>query len=276
MPPLGLPQGASFFPRTGHSNDTGGKIGKNYAVNFPLLAGMDDVAYESIFKPVIAKAFEMFRPSVAVFCCGADSLSGDRVGCWNLSIKGHAAVLDYVKTFNVPMLVFGGGGYTIRNVARCWCYETSRLLGVNISEDVPYHEYMDYYQPEYKLHMPVSNMKNENVREGLEATKMRIFEQLSQLEHVPNVQMARSADRCYAADDDWADDDHDDTWAPDERPAARRRVHLAEFFDTDDGIEGTPPPRPRPRPRPLRPPPPSLRLGLSSHARPPPHPDALS
>ena len=49
---------------------------------------MDDTAYESIFKPVLAKAFEMFQPSAVVLCCGADSLSGDRVGCWNLSIKG--------------------------------------------------------------------------------------------------------------------------------------------------------------------------------------------
>ena len=83
-------------------------------------------------------------------CCGADSLSGDRVrvapgrasapltrsptpipatlltatapafhaqvGCWNLSIKGHSAVLEFVKTFNLPMLVLGGGGYSIRNV----------------------------------------------------------------------------------------------------------------------------------------------------------------
>ena len=25
------------------------------------------------------------------------------------------------------MLVLGGGGYTMRNVARCWAYETGRL-----------------------------------------------------------------------------------------------------------------------------------------------------
>ena len=53
---------------------------------------MDDPTYESIFKPVIVKVMEHFQPSVVVMCCGADSLSGDRVGCWNLSIKGHAAV----------------------------------------------------------------------------------------------------------------------------------------------------------------------------------------
>jgi len=36
-------------------------------------------------------------------------------------------------------MVVGGGGYTLRNVARCWCYETSVLLGEEISNDLPYH-----------------------------------------------------------------------------------------------------------------------------------------
>lgn len=60
---------------------------------------------------------------------GADSLAGDRLGCFNLSIEGHAACLKFMQSFNVPMLVLGGGGYTIRNVARCWTYETASLLG---------------------------------------------------------------------------------------------------------------------------------------------------
>ena len=34
-----------------------------------------------------------------------------------------------MKSFNVPMLVLGGGGYKINNVARCWAYETGRILG---------------------------------------------------------------------------------------------------------------------------------------------------
>ena len=53
---------------------------------------------------------ECYRPSVVVMCCGADSLSADRVGCWNLSIRGHAAVIEYIKSFDLPMLVLGGGG----------------------------------------------------------------------------------------------------------------------------------------------------------------------
>ena len=33
----------------------GAKTGKNYSLNFPLLAGMDDAAYSSIFIPVVDK-----------------------------------------------------------------------------------------------------------------------------------------------------------------------------------------------------------------------------
>lgn len=30
----------------------------------------------------------MYQPSAVVLQCGADSLSGDRLGCFNLSLKG--------------------------------------------------------------------------------------------------------------------------------------------------------------------------------------------
>ena len=32
----------------------------------------------------------------------------------------YSECVQYAKTFNLPMLVLGGGGYTIKNVARCW------------------------------------------------------------------------------------------------------------------------------------------------------------
>lgn len=36
----------------------------------------------------MAKVMEMYQPSAVVLQCGADSLSGDRLGCFNLTIKG--------------------------------------------------------------------------------------------------------------------------------------------------------------------------------------------
>jgi len=231
--------GGNFFPGTGHINDMGAKSGKNYSLNFPLLAGMDDASYESIFKPVVQKVMEHFQPGAVVLCCGADSLSGDRVGCWNLSIRGHASCLEYMKSFNVPMLVLGGGGYTIRNVSRCWCYETARLLDQHISDNVPWHEYMDYYSPDYKLHVPVSNMENDNTPASLQKSMAKIFEALSQLEHAPNVQMQtgqpgtrRNPDSMGAGDDS---DEDDDCFADVRSAGGNKRCHLAEYFDEEYG-----------------------------------------
>ena len=53
-----------------------------------VCAGMDDASYNSIFKPVVQKVMAHFQPGAVVLCCGADSLSGDRVGCWNGMWKG--------------------------------------------------------------------------------------------------------------------------------------------------------------------------------------------
>lgn len=67
---------------------------------------------------VIQNVMEHYQPEAIVLQCGADSLSGDRLGCFNLSLKGHAECVNFVRSFNVPTLVLGGGGYTVRNVSR--------------------------------------------------------------------------------------------------------------------------------------------------------------
>jgi len=46
---------------------------------------------------------------------------------------GHGKCAEFMKKWNLPLLLLGGGGYTIRNVARCWTFETSIALGVDIA-----------------------------------------------------------------------------------------------------------------------------------------------
>lgn len=65
-----------------------------------------------------------------------------------------------MKTFGVPLILVGGGGYSLRNVARCWTYETAVALGLDIENEIPTHEFSSYFGPDYKIHMPVSNMEN--------------------------------------------------------------------------------------------------------------------
>jgi histone deacetylase 1/2 len=178
-----------YFPGTGDVMDNGHADGKNYAINFPLNDGMDDEAYRNIFRPVIGKVMEVFAPGAVVLQCGADSLSGDRLGCFNLSVSGHADCVAYVRSFNIPMLVLGGGGYTLRNVPRCWTYETAVLTGEDVKDQLPFNDYFEYFGPDYRLHLPVSNMENLNSPEYLDKTKNQLLEILRGVEPVPGTQI---------------------------------------------------------------------------------------
>lgn len=76
--------------------------------------------------------------------------------------------MKFVKDLNVPTLVVGGGGYTLRNVARCWTYETSLLVDEQISNDLPYTEYFEYFAPDFTLHPEIVTRYNANTRQYLE------------------------------------------------------------------------------------------------------------
>lgn len=119
-------QYGDFFPRTGGIDDIGDKKGKYYAINVPLKEGIDDANYHSLFKPIMTKVMEVFDPNAVVLQCGADSLSGDRLGRFNLSVRGHAECVKFMRSFNVPLLLLGGGGYRMPNVACCWTYEVKQ------------------------------------------------------------------------------------------------------------------------------------------------------
>lgn len=183
-----------YFPGTGDLRDIGAGKGKYYAVNFPLRDGIDDDVYETIFQPVMQKVMEIYQPSAVVLQCGADSLTGDRLGCFNLTLKGHGKCVEYMRSFNLPLLILGGGGYTIRNVARSWTYETAIALGVDISNELPYNDYFEYYGPDFKLHISPSNMPNQNSPEYLDKIKCKLIENLRMIPHSPGVQMTAIPD----------------------------------------------------------------------------------
>ncbi|XP_075262903.1 histone deacetylase 1-like [Convolutriloba macropyga] len=199
-----------YFPGTGDLKDIGAGKGKHYAVNFPLRDGIDDTNFIMIFEPIISKVMETFRPSAVVLQCGADSLSGDRLGCFNLTLKGHAHCVDFMKTFNVPILMLGGGGYTIKNVARCWTLETARALGVEVSNDLPYNDYFEYYGPDFHLHITPTNQSNQNSTDYLDSVKTKVFENLRSLPFAPGQQMRDIPAHAPVEPETPADQPHDE------------------------------------------------------------------
>nr|P56521.1 RecName: Full=Probable histone deacetylase 19; AltName: Full=RPD3 homolog [Zea mays]AAC50038.1 putative histone deacetylase RPD3 [Zea mays] len=200
-----------YFPGTGDIRDIGHSKGKYYSLNVPLDDGIDDESYQSLFKPIMGKVMEVFRPGAVVLQCGADSLSGDRLGCFNLSIKGHAECVRYMRSFNVPLLLLGGGGYTIRNVARCWCYETGVALGQEPEDKMPVNEYYEYFGPDYTLHVAPSNMENKNTRQQLDDIRSK----LSKLRHAPSVHFQERVPDTEIPEQDEDQDDPDERHDPD-------------------------------------------------------------
>lgn len=214
-----------YFPGTGELRDIGVGQGKHYAVNFPLRDGITDVTYKEVFEPVIGHVMEYYKPDAVVLQCGADSLSGDRLGCFNLSMAGHANCVEFVKKFNLPTLVVGGGGYTMRNVSRAWTYETGILVNQKVGPDLPFSDFYEYFGPDYELDVRPSNMENLNSREYLEKIKTAVLQNLERTRHAPSVQMTdvgRGLTEQEEENDAILDDEEEDTVGMDRRHTQRR------------------------------------------------------
>lgn len=65
---------------------------------------------------IISKVVETYQPGAIVLQCGADSLAGDRLGCFNLSIDG--AYLIVIVTFHLLPL--------------CICPNTEQLFACSV------------------------------------------------------------------------------------------------------------------------------------------------
>ncbi|SGZ08768.1 BQ5605_C030g10815 [Microbotryum silenes-dioicae] len=228
-----------FFPGTGDIKDIGYGKGRNYSVNFPLRDGITDEAYKSVFEPVISQIMEWYRPSAVVLQCGGDSLSGDKIGTLNLSMRGHANCVQYIKSFGLPLLLLGGGGYTIRNVSRTWAFETGLAAGQELGGNIPMNEYYEYYGPTYQLDVPQCNMDDLNTREYLEKIKTQVFETLRHTGAAPSVQLQPIPRTAMDLD---SDDEEEDTRDPNQRRSQHSRDAQIqrddEFSDSEDEGEG--------------------------------------
>uniref|UniRef100_A0A383VF20 Histone deacetylase n=1 Tax=Tetradesmus obliquus TaxID=3088 RepID=A0A383VF20_TETOB len=181
--------GDYFFPGTGDLKDIGEQRGRYYTLNVPLKDGTDDRTFHALFKPIMAKVMEAFQPGAVVMQCGADSLANDRLGCFNLSMRGHGEAVSFMKSFGVPMLVTGGGGYTKHNVARCWTYETALLVDQNVSEVLPETHYHEYFAPDYCLNVAAHRVgEDSNKKDHVEKMRIEVLENLRHLAHAPGVQ----------------------------------------------------------------------------------------
>lgn len=76
-----------------------------------LCAGCGDASFLRVFTSALQAVTEAFQPEAVVLLCGADTLSADPLGPFNLTSAGIRSCLELVMALELPLLLLGGGGY---------------------------------------------------------------------------------------------------------------------------------------------------------------------
>lgn len=235
-----------FFPGTGKLDDNGHGLGKHFCLNVPLLDGIDDNMYLTIFKTVVEDTVSAYQPSSIVLQCGADSLGCDRLGAFNLSIAAHGECVNFVRKYNVPLLVLGGGGYTIKNVSRCWTHETAVLVGADIPNELPKTVFDAYFaDSHFKLHPPLTGrVDNQNTPASLQRITVSIRNKLRYLQGAPSVAMQEIPPDLQGLleDEDRNQEEKDEEMngtknAGETRPEPTTNVLVNEFYDGEHDVD---------------------------------------
>ncbi|CCJ28523.1 unnamed protein product [Pneumocystis jirovecii] len=159
-----------FFPGTGSFDLAGKGKGKYYALNVPLKRGLTDENFILLFDNIIQPAFINFKPDIIVVQCGCDGLFKDTYKEWNLTPQSYAFCLEKILKWKKKLLILGGGGYENTVVSRCYVFLTSVILGIEISNDIPEHDFFEFYAPDFELLLDHGYIKDENVKEYIQKT----------------------------------------------------------------------------------------------------------
>lgn len=127
--------GHFLYPGTGHADETGRGAAIGTKLNLPLNPGAGDRDFLAAWE----RGFAHLRkrpPQFIILQCGADSLLGDPLADLRLTPAAHGRVArDLARLANESaegrMMVFGGGGYDLGNLAAAWTRVLDELLSAD-------------------------------------------------------------------------------------------------------------------------------------------------
>ena len=132
---------------------------------------------EAYFSSIIPILLQKLSPGAIVVQCGADSLSQDPLGAFNLTKEGIGKCIETLfeivagLKLQVAYLFLGGGGYNNVNSAKLWAYLTSIIIGkpLRVNEDISGEDpYFSLYGPSFDLNITPGKRPNRNHKEYIE------------------------------------------------------------------------------------------------------------
>ncbi|KAI6011159.1 hypothetical protein BKA83DRAFT_4067764, partial [Pisolithus microcarpus] len=148
-----------------------------------------------------------------------------------------------IRKFNVPLLVMGGGGYTIKNVSRCWTYETAVLVGAEIPDELPATVYDPFFRDsQWKLRPPLTGrVENQNTPASLQKITISIRNKLRYLQGAPSVAMQEIPPDLEGllADEDKNQEERDEERGTGFAGESRsdRCISRHEYFEGDNDVD---------------------------------------
>lgn len=129
--------GFYLFPGTGFVENMGKDKGKGFSVNVPLLPGANDEVFADAFEDIVPAFIEAFKPDVLVTQLGVDSFTTDPLTHISITTNGFSEMLERFRSFGLPWIALGGGGYDLDNVKRAWTLAWAVMNGVDVPDTLP-------------------------------------------------------------------------------------------------------------------------------------------
>ncbi len=127
-----------FFPGTGGLDEVGEGKGRGYSINLPLPPHTEDETYWWAYSELFPLLLKRFNPDLLFVQFGVDAHRDDPLASLYLSTYLYERVIrDIVDRWQGPLVVVGGGGYDMVNVARIWTMVWAVLNGRELPELLP-------------------------------------------------------------------------------------------------------------------------------------------
>jgi acetoin utilization deacetylase AcuC-like enzyme len=124
---------ALAYPGTGHPDKEGKGAGLGYNSNVPLPCGTTDETISDAFRTILFPLADSFKPDFVLISAGFDARTNDKLGCFDISDEGFAALTRMVM--DIAHRYCGGkivsvleGGYTPEDLAEAVYAHVKTLL----------------------------------------------------------------------------------------------------------------------------------------------------
>jgi len=116
--------GNYLYPGTGHAHEAGKGAAEGTKLNIPLKPGADDGDFFAAWERA-EEHLRRHRPEFVILQAGADGLAGDPLADLRYTPAVHARATRSLLALagdlaRGRMMVFGGGGYDLDNIAAAW------------------------------------------------------------------------------------------------------------------------------------------------------------